>query len=440
MSLAAETVSTAAPGQAAVSARLAGASFVTQAGWLAGGNLMASGLRMAAGFLTAKAVEPAVLGLFNSMGLVQGYLPWLTLGVMNGVNRELPYYYGRGDQARMRELAAAGQAWAFLLATVTASGLMGIAAWQAAQGRWELAAGWVAQAISVWVLFAGGLYLQATFRTTGDFQRLALVNVVVNALNLVLVIAVWAFSFYGLCLRALAIALVQLALLWFWRPIKVASRWQSASLGHLLRVGAPIMLVGQLYAWWMVLDATLVLQYVGTAGLGLYALVVMAASTLQILPDAVGQVIYPRMALQYGRTGRMRDLVRSSLRPVLWLTLGMVVLTVLGWVLAPPLVRALLPKYTGATVAIQWGLLTPALLALSPLNNIFNVIKRQDLYLVAMVVGMLSYYGGVRYLMARGLELAVFPQAMAGGRLVFLVVAFALLGWLVRKERQAGAG
>ena len=81
-------------------------------GALVGGNLAGKLLRMAGGVLQARYAAPQVLGLFNGIGLVLGYAPFLQLGILNGLNRELPYYVGKGDRKRVMELAAAAQAWA----------------------------------------------------------------------------------------------------------------------------------------------------------------------------------------------------------------------------------------------------------------------------------------------------------------------------------------
>ena len=70
-------------------------------------------LRMLGGILQGRCVPPAVLGLFNGLGLVVGYAPFLQIGISNGLNRELPYFVGKGDQQRVKELAAAAQAWAW---------------------------------------------------------------------------------------------------------------------------------------------------------------------------------------------------------------------------------------------------------------------------------------------------------------------------------------
>jgi O-antigen/teichoic acid export membrane protein len=253
----------------------------------AGGNFLGMALRVLAGFLAARFVEPAVLGLFNGIGLVLGYAPFLQMGILNGLNRELPYYIGRGERERAESLTASAQVWAKSVGCIVGFTLLIVACYHAVFSRWELAAGWATYAFGAWALFYGQFYLQTTYRTHGDFAKLALINVAQNALSLILVVSIWLFGFYGLCLRSLIVAIVAQWLLWHWRPLKVNARWNKDNIIHLFKIGAPIFIVGQVYAWWIVLDSTLVLKYVGTKGLGLYQLAIMLGQALELFPNAL---------------------------------------------------------------------------------------------------------------------------------------------------------
>jgi O-antigen/teichoic acid export membrane protein len=404
---------------------------------LVGGNIVATVVKMICGVVTARYVEPALMGLFTGIALVQGYIPFLQLGILNGLNRELPYYVGKGDQQRVRDLAAAAQAWALMLGGGVAFILLGVAVWQGVCGRWMQSAGWVTNAVTAFFLFYGTYYLQITFRTRGDFARLALINVLQSVASLALVVLVWWLAFYGLCLRALIVVFVQLALLWHWRPVKVSPRLQKEPFIHLLKIGAPIFAVGQVYAYWGTLDATLLLVHCGTRSLGLYSLAAMASTTVLMLPLALSQVLYPQMAEQYGKTHDIRVIVKSSLRPMAFSFLVMSGLTAVGWFLAPPVVRLLVPKYTDGIAAVQWSLLTAPVMCLQPINNVFNVVKRQDLFAVAIGLGMASYYGSLMWLIRGGPELIAFPQAMLVGKCVFIVASYAGVAWIIQRARKA---
>jgi len=388
---------------------------------------------MVCGVVTARFVEPTIMGLFTGITLIQGYIPFLQLGVSNGLNRELPYYVGKGEQSHVQELAATAQAWSLVLGGGTAVGLTGVAFWQGACGNWMQAAGWMTNAITAFFLFYGTYYLQITFRTRGDFARLALINVVQSVVSLVFVVLVWWLAFYGLCLRALVVVAVQLALLWYWRPVKVNPRLRKEPFVHLLKIGGPIFVVGQVYAYWGTLDSTLLLYYCDTRSLGLYSLATMASATVLMLPQALSQVLYPQMAEQYGRTHDVLGIVKLSLRPMAFACLAMAGMTVVGWHLVPPVVKLLVPRYVDGIAAVQWSLLTAPVMCLQPINNVFNVVKRQDLFALAIGLGMAAYYVCLRALLRDGPELVAFPQAMLAGKAVYILVSYVAVFRIIHK-------
>lgn len=400
----------------------------------AGGNSIAMVLRMVGGFLSARACDPAILGLFNGMGLVLGYAPILQFGVLNGLNRELPYYIGAGEHDRAHELAATAQAWALMVGGFVAAALVVFGTWQLVNGRFDLAAGWFTYAFTAFLSFYAQQYLQITYRTGGDFARLAVINVVQNALSLLLVTLVWLFSFYGFCLRALLVGLVNLLMLWKWRPLQIKPFWKQDNFIHLLKIGAPIFLAGQLYAWWIVIDSTLVLKFTSTKGLGLYQLGSMAGQALELLPIALAQICYPRMAEEYGRTGSLDAVLKVIRRPIAMMSLCMIPLVILGWFVLPSVVQLILPKYMDGVPAAQWKLCAAALLSLSPVCDVFSVNKRLGLYLTAVVVGIVVY-AVILYLLTQStVTLEVFPQAMFGGRLAYILFSFVMIACMKSGE------
>ena len=278
--------------------------------------------------------------------------------------------------------------------------LLGVAAWYEVHGQLERASGWAANAAAAVVFFYGAMYFQATYRTAHDFARLSVANVIQNSLALVLVVLVALLGFQGLCLRATLAAVVALAVLHYWRPIRVKPKWSLRQLTHLCLIGLPIFGVGELYMYWTTLEGTLVLKDLGTTGMGLYAMVVVAGSTIELVPLAVSQVLYPRMAQEFGRTGQIRGLLQPTLKPMFLAAAGVTPLIVLGWFLAGPLTRLIVPNYLAAVPAR--GGLSPLRCCwwacFLPINNVYNVVRRQGLYAVAIACGMSAYVGSLLWL------------------------------------------
>jgi O-antigen/teichoic acid export membrane protein len=411
------------------------------AGSLAGGNLIAMAMRMIGGVLLGRLVAPSTLGLFAGIGLALGYAANAQLGILNGLNRELPFFMGKGDVERARSLSSAAQAWALAVGAAAFVGLTGVAIWQLAHGETWKAAGWLTNAVLAVFLFYGTCYLQITFRSTSDFVRLARVNVIEGATALVGLVFVAFMNFYGLCLRVVLAGAASTAMLHRWRPVRVGPRWNWAHLKHLLVIGAPIFGVGQVYGLWTgVINSTLVLRFTGTHGMGLFAMVLVAISALEVVPAAVGQVLYPRMAQEYGAGCTKRHLFKLTIKPMVATWAGLSVVVVAGWFAAEPLVHLVIPQYVEAVPAMQWALLLPWVNSFQPLNSVFNVVRRQDLYLGALALGIAGYAVSLLLLTRGTVRLAAFPQAMLVGRVIFMAVSYLLILYLQRTERPRETG
>lgn len=414
-------------------------SLVALVGHLVGGNMASMALRLVAGVLQGRLVAPATLGLFTGIGLSLRYAPFFQLGILDGLYRELPYHIGRGDRSRAEALASAAQAWALAVGSLYALILLGVGAWNLAQGERWMAAGWFTNAVLAVVFYYKTYYLQLTYRTAHDFSRLALVGVVESVGSLLLLGLVAWLNYYGLCLRALLVGALGTGMLFIWRPLRVRPAWNFGHLKHLLRIGLPIFGVGQLYAWWSVLNSTLVLKYAGVEGMGLYAMVMMANTAIEFIPSAVSQVVHPRMAEQYGKAHRVSDLVRISWKPMVLTAAGLIPVIAVSWWLVEPVVRFLIPAYAAAIPAMRWGLLLPIVNSFYPMAGIFQIVRRQDLYGTALGISMAVYVGVQLWLIRDGVSLSAFPQAMLVGRAVFAVLCTGFALNLRRRERAASA-
>jgi O-antigen/teichoic acid export membrane protein len=385
------------------------------------------------GFLLVRMVEPSDLGVFNGIALSIDYSAFLQLGILTGLNRELPYCLGQKNLARARDLTGAAEAWVLWAASAAAAALLGMAVWQGYHQHWHQLAAWGTMAVSVFVYLYGTLYLHTTYRTRGDFARLAVVNIVENTAALVLLVLVLFLGFYGLCLRSLVVSLLAGLLLWVQRPMPVRPRWDWRLLGDLLKIGLPLFASNQLLTWWSLLDSTLVVSYLGTASFGLYALAVMLAGIVRLLfYHSVSHVVYPCLAEEFGRTGDLGRLLKIVRRPTAYLALGMVPVVAVGWLALPPVTAWLFPQYGAGVPAAQWALVAAGILSLSPPCLIFAVLNRPHLYALGAVSGVVVYGVSVLWLGRGGMYLEAFPQAMVLGNAGYILVSYALLFYFVR--------
>ncbi len=314
---------------------------------------------------------------------------------------------------------------------------VGLSVYYAVQSRWQYASGWGTMVFSLVALFYGQYYLQATFRTHSDFKKLTAANMVQSVVSFVTLVFVWLFGFYGLCLRSIVTLASNVGALWHWRPVKVAPKWNWKQLSHLIKIGLPIFAVGQIYSYWSVLNLTLVFHYSGKEGLGLYQLSVIIGSATELIPMAVMQVVYPKMAQSWGQSENLDDLTAMVKWPILYILLGGIPFIIAGWVCLPYVVSFILPKYVGGIPAAQWSLLCAYTMCLQPLNEIYNVIKRQDLYAISLIVGGGVYASVLLSIGGSAIHLERFPQAIIVGRLAFFAVSYLSLMFLSKSGKYS---
>jgi O-antigen/teichoic acid export membrane protein len=402
--------------------------------YLTAGNLFSTLLTALGGLVIGRLVDPAMLGLFSGIALVLSYASLLQLGALSGLSRELPYFIGAGDRPRAENMCAAAQMWALALGGGVSVVLVGISMWQLSRGELMMAAGWFTNALLAAQLFYTD-YLQVTYRTAADFARIAVIRVVGQTVLLVCLALVIPFDFYGLCLRALVAGAATLALLWHWRPVRVGPKLALGDLKHLFRIGLPIFLVGQVLAYWIVVDQTLVLRFGGTKMMGLFSMVIMVRTAVQTLPSAVSQVFFPRLSQKHGEGKSLTELAQDIAKPIALTAAAVLPMILALWWALGPVTRFLIPQYADAVPAMQWALLLAFVTCFEPGITVLTITRRQTLRLLSILAGMAAYAGCLVWLIRDEVRLVAFPQAMLAGRAVYLLLGYAIIYRLVAKER-----
>ncbi len=403
------------------------------------GNGIATVLNGLSGFLAVRLVLPEVLGTFQTIYLWMGYLLIATLGVHDGLNREIPFYLGQDNRNTADDLAASAQGYMLLLSLLSLLGFGGAAFYFYLQGDLPYTAGYAALAMSAFQLFYQKSYLDVTYRTHGRFSRLSLILSLTAALNMLMVLAVWAYGYYGLCLRAGTVALGALAITYVGRPLKgLRFRVSWNHLKQLIVIGAPILIGLQLNALWSTVNRTLILSELGERSLGLFSLFGMMSPALMLVPTAVAQVLYPKLSQLYGQGKNLSDLTRFMAKPILALVAFMAGGIALLWFLLPYLVEFFLPNYTDGIEAARWAVLDMVVFAALQLRLLFFVVKKQGYYLFTIVFGMAVH--GVLLLWALGGQatLETFPQTMLVGRVANLLLCLVMLAVLLRRDARQG--
>ena len=355
---------------------------------LVSGNVTAGLVTMISSILVARWTDPRDMGIWNTALLVSIYSPMLQLGILNGLNRELPYLIGGDDEGSAVRMAQAAYAWVWLLMILSA--MCGVAA---AVWLWIIAKPTLALtslAISIVVLSSWPTqYFTVTYRTHSEFGRLARNTVISAGAGTVLALLVWQFQFHGLLLRAAIVAVLGALILSWKRPLRVRPKWGTSQLVHLAKIGLPIWFVGQLSAFFMSFDRLVLVR--STDILGYFTIAILAGTFARIVPAAFATVLYPQMAKGYGKTHCAMDLWRLARRAALAAAAIGLAVGICGWLILPTFVHLILPRYSPGIPAARCSVFLGFAMGFYQFDNIYNVIRRQDLYLVNWCVACVSF-------------------------------------------------
>ena len=404
---------------------------------VASATLVSAAARALAALVAARYVPPAGLGLYAAIMLLPTYGSYLHLGVLDGLQRDIPIRTGQGDAQGVTRIAATAQAWVILVASLLAAAIL-VGGSRLIDPRLE--AGLTGIVISAFLVFEGMYaqqYLTQTYRATRNFQTLTFIQMAVALLFLAATPLVAVWHVHGLWYRTAVVAVAEGALLWKFRPIRTGAKWCGSELRRLLSTGLPIFGSNLVGVGWVALDRALVLAVFGTRGLGLYVLNVAVAGVLSTVTISLKLASLPSIGHEYGRHADVAAATRLVVGPILK---GLIVLsaaTAVAWIALPPAVRLLLPAYVDGVPAARWGAVCASVESLMVISNVLIVVKRAWVYGLAYLVGMAVYGAVLTGLLGMGTGLDAFPKAMAVGRGVAIALCALTLARYARRPRES---
>lgn len=403
-------------------------------------QMYANVLRILGGFITASFVSPGMLGQFNTFALVIAYFPIAQIGIMNALNRQLPFFIGKGDSDSAIKVAETAHAWELSLGILSSTIFFILSIWNLFMENYMNAWGYGCYSIVAFHTFYGINYLQVLYRTNQDFNKLARNAFIVSTASFLLIVLVWLWGFEGLCIRQLLISVCELVLLWIWKPINAKPKINKTYFIDLIKIGVPIYIVGLVFALWSTIGNTLVLRLGGNEAYGLYALALAVVSSTTLLSTSVNQVLYPKMSQAYGSGVSIRNICVIAYKPVLVVFIIAIPLIALVWVIIPCSITFFMPQYEKGILAAQFSVLLIIPSILGVYNLVFNVIRKQMNYLISIICGIIFFIICVFVLYHfYQFNLVIFPISMFVGKMIQLLVAGGFIKHYIKEEGGVSA-
>lgn len=343
--------------------------------------------RTAVGLVAASHLGPSVWGGWYLLNLVLRYGALSQFGVLNGMNREYPMELGRGnpDEANKLRRSSLG----FLLVTAAVTTAVGIVAALVVPSLPVLDLLLTLMLLCTQQLFTYVLTSLKADTRFGDVSRLQLISAILQPGAALPLLFIWGL--HGFILgQAVALALVEVVFL-IREPLLFRAEFDWRRARSLVRIGFPVMLVGVLNALFMTVDRWVIVSHMDIAALGQYSLPIMALGATSLLPMVVGQQFYPRMSRSWGERHDWQRMLGLAVRQG-WLAFGSTVpVVVVGWLVGPPIIRALLPAYTPGIIPMMVVLGAPVILSFGQgFANVLNVTDHQYRYVALVVVAIVT--------------------------------------------------
>lgn len=312
-----------------------------------------SAVGMIIGIVLIRWIEPGELGIWQSLSILQLYMPFLELGVPNGLNRELPFLYGKGEKEKGVQYAQSAQFFMIVVAvflfgaTVIATLVMW---WMKVDQRLVAGVGTVGLLLSV---NAYQRYLTVTYRSAESFVSLSKLYGVQLLAQLVLLPLVWYHQYYGLLTYTFLVAAVFTFAMHLTRPIRNGPDFNKSYLRDLVRTGLPVFMMGYFRGIASSFNRIVLLLKGGTLSVGLFTPVNAIGTMITLLPGILANFFFPKMNYLLGATNEPAKLWPMVVKINLIILLFSIPFVAVVWWTAPFIVANYFEKYGDAIVAMQ---------------------------------------------------------------------------------------
>lgn len=338
-------------------------------------------ISLISGFITLRNIDPHYMGIWAAFTVFETYANFLRFGIINGLNRELPYALGKGKTQDAIQYAET-TLYFTLLCSVLLFIIIPVILWINKFDEIYLIAGIVFM-IKVSLTYYTS-YIIGTFRSNDHFNRLSNIQITSQISRLFFCGFIF-FGFYGFLAYDLIFNLFLAGLLHYYRPLKIKPVFNLNSFKHLIKIGFPIFITSYLIGFIDTIPRMYIIQYGTTALLGLLAPTTMMLNLVNVLPNSISSYLYPKFLHQYGINNNPLAIWQKFLKVILLLFGGFTLLAFIGFFLLDYFV-SLFPKYTESFPYLKVSLLICPFIFFKLGNMmyvIFNVKKYMFIFIIA---------------------------------------------------------
>lgn len=348
-----------------------------------GGSLFNTFVQIIANFIILASIPPEYMGIWNSFILFQTYALFLQAGVINGLNRELPYELGKDNDNNAINYTETTQA--FTIFSIIGVIVIGIILLLVA-GHDYITKITILAVILVTSTKYYENYLNSTFRSNQSFIKLGKVFYVRGIVGIITIPIVIYFGYEGYIIRFLLLSFLITFLMHSIRPFKVKIKFYFDIFKSLMKIGLPIFILAYIFQVARTSDRFWLLHFENTTMVGYYSFGLMVFSAFSQLPLTLANYIYPRMSFAHGQKKDLRSLWKYAFKVNISMFAIFMPIAIIGYFITPFVVKNFFSKYSPGIQATQILIFATVFMAASIGNNLLWSLKAWK-YMIILQIG-----------------------------------------------------
>ena len=331
-------------------------SFIKNSFAYSGTNIVIRFIQFIREFIVRRILPPEIMGFWNFINVIQGFIGTFDLGCVAGAMRELPIMRGQRDQKEETKIRST-TLWFTFFQNIVIGILALLYIWwnRSEYVQWEIVAALVA--VAMFVIMSFHMSYMTFFQGAQAFvplSKLLLVSAIIDGVGFPFGAYMWGLG--GLMAMAIVSSCLRVGLfIYFGQLMNLSVRLKTYKhvLKRLLSFGFFLRLVDYPNALFAMANLLWVTKFMSIADLALFT---MARGFFLQVSDISARVgsVYTMRFLEQAGSGVPRSVMVRQLRQYLLFQL-LVAVPLLSWaasVALPFMIRNFIPKYSAANQAI----------------------------------------------------------------------------------------
>ena len=318
--------------------------------------LFNNGIALVTSFFTYRYIAPEYLGIWGTFTVFSTIATFLRLGIPNGMNRQLPFYLGKGDVKKAESYASTTLSYSYftmLIMSIIAVAFLLTNSFSS-KGDLALAYKWAAIVFFVQIIIDPfSTYLSGTFRTSSNFDKLSIIQYLNGAYKLISVIFVALWGYAGFLIREVVAFLLNASLLFFYRPMPhIKARFEWSVFKDLFNIGFSIFIVSYISTFIDTIPRLFIVRNGTSLDMGLFSPSLIILGLVALIPNTLSNYLYPKFSYACGE-GVSRLYYWNMTKKMLIASLGLGLMAALLVFFLIDYVIIVFPKYFDALPYIK---------------------------------------------------------------------------------------